>query len=187
MNDKVVESFRVKKKLFGGYKVAYKCPHCDAELSSQESEITDEEQCPECGMSFYISDDAAQRIQFLRDKGKKQEAIPNREDNTHNGLPPRDSFPSSESKIDIEMIGTYLSFAIMGGLVLVTISSLFYFGIDLKSYPRSTPNSSSREKSFNANEDFVRRKFESNGLEFNDEEIRKITRTIEKASKESDR
>ena len=68
MNNKVVESFKVKKKLMGGYKVVYKCPHCDETLTSQESEIRDEEWCPECGMSFHISDEAAQRIELLSAK-----------------------------------------------------------------------------------------------------------------------
>ena len=66
MNNKVVDSFRVKKKLLGGYKVVYKCPHCNEKLTSQESEIIDEEQCPECGMPFKITDEAVHRIEILR-------------------------------------------------------------------------------------------------------------------------
>tara|TARA_R110002095_G_scaffold84604_1_gene73535 strand:+ start:11223 stop:12431 length:1209 start_codon:yes stop_codon:yes gene_type:complete len=66
MNNKIVESFQIKKKLLGGYKVIYKCPHCNEKLTSQESEISEEEQCPECEMPFYISNTATSKIELLR-------------------------------------------------------------------------------------------------------------------------
>jgi Zn-finger nucleic acid-binding protein len=63
---KIVERFKVKKKLLGGYKVAYKCPYCFESLTSQESEIVDEEECPECGGVFKIAESALTTIESLK-------------------------------------------------------------------------------------------------------------------------
>lgn len=96
MNNKVVESFRVKKKLLGGYIVIYKCPHCNEKLTSQESEIRDEEQCPECGMPYYISDSATSKIELLRaidDDDTANESLKAKKLNRKNI--PTKQFPSS--------------------------------------------------------------------------------------------
>lgn len=63
---KIVEHFILKKKLLGGYKVAYKCPHCFEPLTSQESEIIDEEECPECGGVFRVAESALTTIESLK-------------------------------------------------------------------------------------------------------------------------
>ena len=65
---KIVERFKVKKKLLGGYKVAYKCPYCFESLTSQESEIVDEEECPECGGVFKVAESALSMIESLNEQ-----------------------------------------------------------------------------------------------------------------------
>lgn len=51
-----------------GYKVAYKCPYCSESLTSQESEIIDEEECPECGEVFKVAESALSMIESLKEQ-----------------------------------------------------------------------------------------------------------------------
>ncbi len=188
MNNKVVESFRVKRKLLGGYIVIYKCPHCNEKLTSQESEIRDEEQCPECGMPFYISYKATQEIESLRYKGKKQRRGTNRENYLQPSpiykLEPPNRNDRKEPLIDgfLDRFSDHqlqtLHYAFWVIMILTVIAIPFYLG-PLAPSDKRTPK-------MKANEEFVDRKFRENGIQLDDDELRTVTRAIEKASKASD-
>lgn len=72
---KIVEQFKLKKKMLGGYKVAYQCPYCRESLSSQEHEIIEEEECPECGGVFRVADSALSMIESLENQNKSKKNV----------------------------------------------------------------------------------------------------------------
>lgn len=64
----VVETFKVRRTLFGGAFVAtYECPQCRALLQSTEDEWGQIESCPTCGLQFRISPSARRTVTEQRD------------------------------------------------------------------------------------------------------------------------
>lgn len=139
--EKNVESFRVKKKLLGGYKVVYRCPHCYETLTSQESEIRDEEQCPECEMSFRISDSAASRIELLRAKKEVEKTIIDKKSTQFKPIDDYDYGSKKEDENDLTPTNY------IGIIIAITILFSFIFGSNEKGSTGSNTKSNNYSSS----------------------------------------
>ena len=66
----VVKEFQLKQaKLSKKFRVEFECPDCAGDLVIQEAELTDQqESCPNCGLFFLMSPEAARQIQAHHDE-----------------------------------------------------------------------------------------------------------------------
>jgi predicted RNA-binding Zn-ribbon protein involved in translation (DUF1610 family) len=66
----VVKEFQLKQaKLSKKFRVEFECPDCGGDLVIQEAELTDQqESCPNCGLLFLMSPEAARQIQAHHDE-----------------------------------------------------------------------------------------------------------------------
>lgn len=62
-----VTEFTVARSLLGQWSVSYRCPECASELKSSESELSSDDQCPECGVAFSFSRDILSEIEDNKD------------------------------------------------------------------------------------------------------------------------
>ena len=67
MGVKIVEAYEIKKTLLGSFQVQYNCPHCESQLRSSESEIGEQDWCPECRQPFRIPTAALTEIESQRE------------------------------------------------------------------------------------------------------------------------
>lgn len=67
-----VEKYEIKKTLLGRYLVLFRCPHCRSKLRSHESEIHDQDTCPDCGKPFRVSSDAVREIEARKAESAAQ-------------------------------------------------------------------------------------------------------------------
>lgn len=69
---RTVQQFQLRKNAFGKYTAQYKCPYCNAGLSSGEQEICEGDHCPECHMLFRFSVDAITQIESGRQRIREE-------------------------------------------------------------------------------------------------------------------
>lgn len=62
----VVDSYTIKRAVFGGYLALYSCPRCDESLHSSEAEMAEVETCPSCGLRYRLPPQAAQQVAAAR-------------------------------------------------------------------------------------------------------------------------
>lgn len=77
----VVSKFEISESFLGGYSVKYKCPHCQADLKSKQSEIGVATKCPKCGNAYGISRKASGEIERL-ETAKQLEAERRKQENS---------------------------------------------------------------------------------------------------------
>ena len=68
----VVRTFEIKKTRLGAYKAWYKCPHCNTQLHSDESELQGRDRCLECNRPFRVSKDAIAEIDSRRERAQAE-------------------------------------------------------------------------------------------------------------------
>jgi Zn-finger nucleic acid-binding protein len=71
-----ISDWTVNRGLLGKYKIEFVCPECSTELSSEESDIGQQDHCPKCGLYFVLSSSVADEIAVEREQrdGSKKAA-----------------------------------------------------------------------------------------------------------------
>jgi DNA-directed RNA polymerase subunit RPC12/RpoP len=72
---RVVESFRIKRGMFGrGFYAEYNCLNCGDPLRSEATETTQAESCPRCGLRFHLSPRVSEQVNALRAEAELKQA-----------------------------------------------------------------------------------------------------------------
>lgn len=70
----VVDTLTIKRTVFGGYVAHYPCPKCTDPLQSSESEMSQVETCPTCGVRYRLSSRAAAQVVQAKNELERQRA-----------------------------------------------------------------------------------------------------------------